>query len=330
MLEVILLKVMLEKLLEEANFKSVVTTFSDYQVEIEWDLTMRCNYSCSYCVSYNNEGPTHFQSLEQYKEALEYLKNYLGNKIARIDLLGGEPLLYKDWISLLNIIHDMNFIPKITTNLSIPKKTLESKIKELIPKNCIDVSWHPQFADEKEIVSKIKTINESGHLRSISILGDTRYWDKVLSARKSLDFCEKVKISYIKNEASTKNTIATELIDYTEEQSKTIDDSCKKKLNKQYITKVIYSDGKEKSISNITNFFSNGITNFKGMRCEVGQLRLHIKPTGDVFPSACLLNYSKAKMGNIYKKDLIKPVSSIKCPFSFCGCGPDLRINKYA
>ena len=42
--------------------------------------------------------------------------------------------------------------------------------------------------------------------------------------------------------------------------------------------------------------------------------------------------FSKAKLFalDIYKKNLIKPVNSVKCPFSFCGCGPDLRINKYA
>ena len=330
MLEVILLKVMLEKLSETTELESVVTTFSEYQVEIEWDLTMRCNYSCSYCVSYNNEGPTHFQSLDQYKEALEYLKTYLGNKIARVDLLGGEPMLYKDWDSLLNIIYDLNFTPKIITNLSIPKKTLEKKIARLIPKNCIDVSWHPQFVDEKQLLSKIKLIHESGHLKSVSILGDLRYWDKVLSARKSVDFLDAAEISYIKDEAPAKNTIATELIKYTEEQNKIIKDSCAKKPDMKYTTKVIYTDGKEKTFSTITEFFSNGITNFKGMKCEVGQLRLHIKPTGDVFPSACLLNYPKAKMGNIYKRDLVKPVNPIKCPFSFCACGPDLRINKYA
>jgi MoaA/NifB/PqqE/SkfB family radical SAM enzyme len=75
MLEVILLKVMLEKLLEETKVLSVTTEFYDYQVEIGWDITMRCNYSCSYCESYNNNQPTYFKDIKIYEKALNYLKN---------------------------------------------------------------------------------------------------------------------------------------------------------------------------------------------------------------------------------------------------------------
>ena len=70
--------------------------------------------------------------------------------------------------------------------------------------------------------------------------------------------------------------------------------------------------------------------NFKGMNCAVGKDSIHIAPNGDVYPSACLLNYRKARMGNIYRQDIIKPTSSIRCPFVACYCGPDQRIEKWA
>ena len=44
---------------------------------------------------------------------------------------------------------------------------------------------------------------------------------------------------------------------------------------------------------------------YKGMYCAVGRDRLHIMPNGNVYPSACLLNYNKAIMGNIYKHNII-------------------------
>ncbi len=329
MLEVILLKVMLEKLSEETNLRSVITTFTDHQAEVEWDLTMKCNYACTYCVSYNNSDPTHFRNLQDYESSINYLKEYFNNKKARISLLGGEPMLYKQWDSLLNTIFEIGFIPKIITNLAINTKTLEKKIKNLKPERCIDVSWHPQFADEQQILSKIQLISESGHLRSLSILGDIRYWDKVVSARKQTDYLDNVEISFIKDEAKGKNIIASKLTEYSKEQIEYIKESTKQDNKKKYNTEIVYKNGTSKRIASITEFFSEGITNFKGMYCDVGQLRLHIKPTGDVFPSACLLNYPKAKMGNIFEKNIIKPVNPIKCPFTFCGCGPDQRINKY-
>ena len=66
------------------------------------------------------------------------------------------------------------------------------------------------------------------------------------------------------------------------------------------------------------------------MNCAVGKDSIHITPNGDVYPSACLLNYRKARMGNIYRQDIIKPTSSIRCPFVACYCGPDQRIEKWA
>ena len=71
-------------------------------------------------------------------------------------------------------------------------------------------------------------------------------------------------------------------------------------------------------------------SNFKGMKCAVGFTRLHIRPNGDVYPSACLLNYRGAIMGNIYKKNIVKPKSYLTCPFTECLCGPDIRVEKWA
>ena len=47
------------------------------------------------------------------------------------------------------------------------------------------------------------------------------------------------------------------------------------------------------------------LTNFKGMSCMIGSRNLFIKPNGDSYPSACLYNYPKAIVGNIYKENLI-------------------------
>ena len=314
----------------EVKYKSVLTTLFDYQAEVEWNLTMRCNYSCSYCESYDNTIPTNFKSLDDYTTAIKTLNQYLENKKARIEILGGEPMLYKHWNSLLNLIFEYGHLPKICTNLSINNKTLKKKLENLYPKQCIDVSWHTQFAEEDKIVENIKTIHESNHLRTISILADKRYWDKVKSAYNRVKHFDNVELSYIKDESAGKNNIASGLIEYSKEEINYIERvNNVNKFRFNFETKVLYNSGKVDILNNITDFFEKDVNNFKGMNCDVGKLRLHIKSNGDVYPSACLLNYPKAKMGNLYQGTIIKPKKAIKCPFSFCGCGPDLRINKY-
>jgi len=35
-------------------------------------------------------------------------------------------------------------------------------------------------------------------------------------------------------------------------------------------------------------------------------------------------------MGNVYNENLRQIKNPIICPFNFCGCGPDMRIEKRA
>ena len=40
----------------------------------------------------------------------------------KVDILGGEPTLFKKWYELMNWMNTSNFLPKLTTNLSVPVK----------------------------------------------------------------------------------------------------------------------------------------------------------------------------------------------------------------
>ena len=62
------------------NIKHIITTSKEYQVEVEWMITQRCNYECSYCASYDNTSAFMFKTLEEYTTAFKYLSNYFGNK----------------------------------------------------------------------------------------------------------------------------------------------------------------------------------------------------------------------------------------------------------
>ena len=116
--------------------------------------------------------------------------------------------------------------------------------------------------------------------------------------------------------------ICSGFIEYTEEQLKFF------KTNKQ-TDKYMNLTVNDKVVNPSTQVIRDKYSNFKGMKCAVGFTRLHIKPNGDVYPSACLLNYGRARMGNVYKKNIIKPKSYITCPFSECLCGPDIRVEKW-
>lgn len=315
---------MLERSLEEV--RDLVTNFKKWDVEIHWDLTMRCNYACRYCESYDNNIPSNLKDLDTYIKSIKYLKRYFGNKTARIVFLGGEPTLFKDWAKLLEFCVDEGFYPEVTTNLSLKLKTLQNKLKDKKIGKCIDVSWHPSFVpDEDEMIDKINFLYSNNYLRSVSVLGDVGYWDKVLSALKKLDNLKNiVSVSQIYDEAANKISITVDPWEMSDEQKEVM-----------YFYKSHSQQDWELSINgkkyqNGEKYLEeNNLLNFKGLFCAVGQKRISILPNGDVYPSVCLYNYKKACIGNVFKETLIKPRNPIKCQFNICRCGPDIRIEKH-
>lgn len=312
----------------ENKIKSVETVFDGFDIEIGWNITMNCNYSCSYCGSYDNSQPTYFKTMDEYKKAIDYITKHFDNKTMRIILLGGEPIIYKHWVDLVNTIHDKGHIVKMYTNLSIKNTTLIKKIKNLKPKKCIYVSWHPQFVDVENIMKNIKTLAEEDLLDSVTILADRRYWNKV---EEAVELTKHINggLSHIQDVAKGKNAIVSGLIDYTEDELKYIEEN-QPMQQYPFKTTLKFFNGDEKLIKNADDLIINQLTNFKGMNCMIGSKNLFIKANGDSYPSACLFNHPKTMVGNIYKENLKKPKKGIKCPFNICACGPDVRINKYA
>jgi len=309
------------------DITKVETFTKEYDIEVEWDITFRCNYSCSYCASYNNNNPLKLKSLEEYCKAVDYLISYFPDKIIKINILGGEPTLFKHWVLLLEYIESKGHVPTITTNLSTPIATLNKKIYNTKLKECVNTSFHPEFADENDFVAKAILLRNTGLLKSIGILALPSHWDiaiRVLNRLKHIPTCG---LCVIKNEDTSSTAIADSVISYTDAQLGIINDNTISNAQTR-VTRVTRGNTVTE-YSSTDAMLSAKEYNFKGMLCNVGVTRIHIKDTGDCYPSACLLNNRKACMGNIYKQDLRKIAKAIVCPFTFCGCGPDLRITKY-
>jgi len=286
------------------NIKHIATTSEEYQIEVEWMITQRCNYECTYCASYNNSGDFMFKSLEEYITAFRYLSNHFGNKTIKLSFLGGEPMLYKQWPELVNYIAELNYLPKITTNLSIPVKSYINKLNKNLGKFIV-ASWHPEYATN-EFMNNVQLLNDSNFIRSVSVSAPQEYWNEAMEVLKILKikYGEKfVHLTRIKDEDSQGLSITDKLIDYTPEQEKYFT------FHRDYPVEIKITD-----INNKTTIYDKidaHSINFKGMNCAVGKDSIHITPNGDVYPSACLLNYRKARMGNIYKQNIIKPASSL-------------------
>lgn len=284
-------------------------------------ITQRCNYSCSYCASYDNTQPFSFKTLDDYIKAFEYLSKRYGNKTIKLNFLGGEPTLFKQWVELVNWLSEHNYVPEITTNLSVPAETYVDKLNGNAY-NFITASYHPEFTTKDKFKNNAKILSDKGYLKAITLLADPNNWQTVMSIYKEFSEVGKVHLVKIKNEHTSNPAISSSFVDYSEEQLKVFDTS----TEDPYMTVELEDRTIHPSVSTIRSKYSN----FRGLKCAVGKDRLHIKPNGDVFPSACLLNMYRSRMGNIYEQNVIVPKNPITCPFNECLCGPDIRIEKWA
>ena len=124
--------------------------FIPKSLDIRWNNT--CNLSCVYCFpiwssNWNIIEKSNYNILESEKKELfkKYIKNN-SKEIQKIMLLGGEPLLIKDNIELLEIIDD-NVEIYVISNLSIPNLE-KSKIYSLLKNR--KVIWGISFENIKE------------------------------------------------------------------------------------------------------------------------------------------------------------------------------------
>jgi sulfatase maturation enzyme AslB (radical SAM superfamily) len=287
-------------------------------------ITLRCNYSCSYCTAYDNSQPFGFKTLDEYIDVFTYLSDYFGNQKIRISFLGGEPTLYKQWVELVNWLVDNNFVPNILTNLSIPPRTYIHKLNDRT-KKFLTASYHPEMTTLEDFCENARILEDAGYLECVALLSDPNNWDQVLRAYEKLSkICTVIPLQ-IQDEFTGNYSLAETIVDYTEEQMKFF-----KEVYKESTKGPITVDTGEEILHLGTEYVKVNHNKFKGMKCAIGRHNLHIKFNGDVYPSGCLLNYSKACMGNLYKKNIIKPKGAITCPFNQCPCSSDIWIEKWA
>lgn len=289
----------------------------EYDLSIAFMLTFRCNYDCSYCESHDVNHPLNNKPAKSISDALNYVTSFYQNKSIIVNILGGEPFLYKNIFNIFNNLEERIDV-KVTTNLSFTLDFIKKTFNNT--KINIKASFHPEYADPYEFVKKVKYLQQNNFniTSNISMHPNESHFEKAIYILENLPRAK----PHILSNMNVNGLIFGDSFSYSPSQIKTI-----KKYSgslKKYI-KCTYSD----NIKYVTHqdLISNNLDNFKGMKCYAGHENLHIKENGDIFPAACFLN-TKTSLGNMYKKTFRVPKSYVLCPFTSCKCVTDLNITK--
>ena len=101
-------------------------------IKIEWNLSKRCNYDCSYCPADIHDNVSPHTDIEILKAAVDKLATL--NKPLRISFTGGEPCVHPKFKELVNYTKwKTNAWINVTTNGTLPKATITVLIRSEEP-----------------------------------------------------------------------------------------------------------------------------------------------------------------------------------------------------
>jgi MoaA/NifB/PqqE/SkfB family radical SAM enzyme/GT2 family glycosyltransferase len=96
---------------------------------VHFRFTSRCNLSCKHCDIWKNAGGDNYKrelSFEEWRQGIDKLYNWLGR--FKLDLAGGEILLYKDAVNLIEYCAHKGIYISLTTNATLIDEAIAERL----------------------------------------------------------------------------------------------------------------------------------------------------------------------------------------------------------
>lgn len=130
-------------------------------IKFTWDIHYSCNYRCPYCWYYKRWADASKQNVylkpREWRSHWQRIYDNYGE--AKIEIVGGEPFVYPDFIELVKELSQIHLI-KVTTNLS---GNIELFSKQVTPgRVSLDLNYHALFIGLDTVFKKAHILNNAG------------------------------------------------------------------------------------------------------------------------------------------------------------------------
>jgi len=157
----------------------------DNRMKVEWQLSNRCNFNCSYCSEYTHNNKLPYRDLSDYKMVVNKLKKFTEKEIW-ISITGGEPCIYPELKPLLQYCIDkhINFL-SLCTNGSQTTKYYIDLMKYL---NNIIFSYHFEYKVDilKSILEVRKCIENTKKTLHVHVMMLPGHFKKAIEVMNQL------------------------------------------------------------------------------------------------------------------------------------------------
>lgn len=131
------------------------------KIKFSWDIHYKCNFRCPYCWFYKEwarlKGRNLYLKPDEWMAHWKRIYEKYGE--VKIEIVGGEPFIYPDFIKLVKKLSSLHLI-KVTTNLS---GDIETFAREVDPKRVdLDLNFHSLFIDLETVIKKTLVLKNAG------------------------------------------------------------------------------------------------------------------------------------------------------------------------
>jgi glycosyltransferase involved in cell wall biosynthesis len=309
--------------------------FNSNIFKVNWVITRKCNYQCSYCKVYDNKNGF-FAPVEKLKLAVDEIAQMNKDEYI-ITITGGEPTIHPAYTEFIRYIYDKLgdkvYIVTIT-NLSRTKNFYETFSKEIAPfrdRFNFRASYHFEFAKTETFINNASILADNNVQVNISVLSHP---EKMRDVKELYSGLIKLNPQKINCELILVRENFGTLPDkrYTAEDLAWLQDKYQVSNYKRVLLDRYYEnvDMTVRSYYTAAELNIKGLHEYKGMICSAGDKMISIDQFGNVSPAVCFRGAKKFS-ANIYEgQGNLTSVKNVVCPFERCGCVADLQLPKYS
>jgi len=306
--------------------KFPIRIVSPKKLKVLWQLTTACTYTCSYCPKELHTGRSHDIDLNE----LDVFLNKFADKNFTVNFTGGEPTIHPQFLDILKVLKSRGIKTISDSNLSRTDRFYK-ETAGLIDNWCISI--HPSMCELD--VEKIRTVAEQSYT-VVYLMMDPAHWNLAMAYWEQLKQIPRIKIIITK---CLSNWSGADWIGvYTDEQQEflntapcvytfTDDEINEIKNNYSWLedqASVITWNNDVNEMLEPERLMNEGLHNFQGWSCNVGEEVIVINSTCDISLGTCGTRH----LGSWNNFEISMLSEPIICPKNYCTCGVDIKASK--
>lgn len=292
---------------------------------VDWDLSSKCNYKCSYCSPQSHDGKVDFPSIDIVKRVVDKIQHEYADikDYAVYNLLGGEPTIWNKFEECSRYIKQVNPKNKLQI-LTNGNRTLNWWQRNIDYIDSVILTVHVAQTDIKELVDKFNTLSTNSYIE-FQIALDIAVFDKCI------DYFYYAKDHLNPNIHLSAKTLlkilsSPGIMEYTDAQQEIIKNITYASAS---ATRDFVKLNNNQIVDNNVNMFDMILqkqNNWKDWACWIGIDTITITLRGDVkIGSMC---NPQLILGNINDLSFNIPKIPVRCKYSECGCLTDIYTKK--